>query len=277
MLRKILAILLLLIITTNICFSQNKTLSNPEWAKQILVEAMSEKNPDKRKEAVIALSLAGNQKDLFPLLTQALSDSDILVRIAACSTLSELKEKQSIPLLEKTLEDPVPEVSFAAAQALWQMSSPTGKEVLLAVLAGEQKTSSGYFAKQKRDTMRMMKTPSALFKFIARTGIGFIPLPGLETGFTSMTELSKNSQLSGQALAALLLAKDNDSISLELLREALLDKDWPVRAAAVHSLAIRNQAFMKDDLVRLFADKKEAVRYRAAAAYLKLDKSKKRK
>ena len=277
MLRKILAISILLIITTNICFSQNKTLSNPEWAKQILVEAMSEKNPDKRKEAVIALSLAGNQKDLYPLLTQALSDSDILVRIAACSTLSELKEKQSIPLLEKTLEDPVPEVSFAAAQALWQMSSPIGKEVLLAVLAGEQKTSSGYFAKQKRDTMRMMKTPTALFKFIARTGIGFIPLPGLEMGFTSMTELSKNSQLSGQALAALLLAKDNDSISLELLREALLDKDWPVRAAAVHSLAIRNQAFMKDDLVRLFADKKEAVRYRAAATYLKLDKSKKRK
>ncbi len=43
MLKNFLAISILLIITTNICFSQNKTLSNPEWAKQILVEAMSEK------------------------------------------------------------------------------------------------------------------------------------------------------------------------------------------------------------------------------------------
>lgn len=272
MINKFLLIVLFIIISLNSAFGQIKPNSEVGQAEQVLKEGLEEKNPEKRKEAVIALSLEGTRAEIFPLLTNALSDSDVNVRIAACVSLGETKDKRAIAPLETALDDDVPEVSFAAAQALWQMDQQSGKQVLLAVLAGEQSTSSSYLSKQKRDAMRLMKNPNGLFKFALKKGLGFIPLPGLEAGFNSMQALTKNVNLSGRALAALLLAKDTDPDSLKLLEEALTDKDWSVRAAAAHSLALRNVAEARKELVPLFEDKKEEVRYRAAAAYLRLEK-----
>jgi HEAT repeat protein len=77
--------------------------------------------------------------------------------------------------------------------------------------------------------------------------------------------------VTGRALAATILAREKDEATLAALREALSDKDWSVRAAAVHSLALSNQPELRSDLVALLDDKKEAVRYRAAAAYLRLE------
>ncbi|KAF0248455.1 MAG: PBS lyase [bacterium] len=275
MINKLITIFLFLLLGVSTVLSQTK-LSETQQAEEILEQGLSEKNPEKRKEAVIALSLEGNRPQVFPLLSKALSDSDVNVRLAACASLGETKDSRAIPILEQALNDPIAEVAFAAAQSLWQLNQNSGKEVLMAVLSGEQKTTSSYLSKQKRDTMRMMKNPSGLFKFMLKTGIGFVPLPGIEAGFTSMEELAKNSNLSGRALAALLLAKDNDPDSLEILRDALSDKDWLVRAAAVHAIALRNQPGASKDLVLLFEDKREEVRFRAAAGYLRLEASSKK-
>jgi HEAT repeat protein len=268
---KIVGVFLFLILSINMALGQTKFNSDALEAEDILKQGILEKNPEKRKEAVVAMSLASNNEKIFPLLIKALKDSDVNVRLAACSSLAETKNNNAISALEETLEDSVAEVTFAAAQTLWQMNQDSGKDVLMAVLSGEQKTSSSYLSKQKRDTMRMMKNPNGLFKFILKTGVGFVPLPGVEAGFTSMEELTKNTNLSGRALAALLLAKDNSPDSLQLLKDALLDKDWSVRAAAVHALALRNPPGTSKSLVPLFQDKKEEVRFRAAAAYLRLD------
>ncbi|MBI4853802.1 MAG: HEAT repeat domain-containing protein [Acidobacteria bacterium] len=269
--NKFFIIIFFLLLSASTVLSQTKFSSNTLEAEEILTQGLSEKNPEKRKEAVVALSLAGNNIKVISLLTRALKDPDVNVRLAACASLAEIKDNRAITVLEESLNDPVAEVTFAAAQALWQMNQNSGKEVLMAVLAGEQKTSSSYLSKQKRDTMRMMKNPSGLFKFILKTGIGFVPVPGVEAGFTSMEELLKNSNISGRALAALLLAKDNDPDSLELLKDALIDKDWSVRAAAAHAIALRNQPGASKSLTPLFQDKKEEVRFRAAAAYLRLE------
>ena len=43
-----------------------------------------------------------------------------------------------------------------------------------------------------------------------------------------------------------------------------------MRAAAVHSLALWNDPSLQQDIVPLLDDKKEAVRLRAAAGYLRL-------
>jgi len=43
-----------------------------------------------------------------------------------------------------------------------------------------------------------------------------------------------------------------------------------VRAAAAHSIAVRNDPALRKDLTPLFEDKKESVRLRAAAGYLRL-------
>jgi HEAT repeat protein len=77
--------------------------------------------------------------------------------------------------------------------------------------------------------------------------------------------------VSGRALAALLLAKEKDQESLDALRDALADSDWSVRSAAVHSLALRDHPEALSDLAPLLDDKKSAVRFRAAAAYLRLE------
>jgi HEAT repeat protein len=159
----------------------------------------------------------------------------------------------------------VPEVSFAAAKALYGLKDPAGKQALLAVLAGESKTSSNFLTKQKRDALRMMHTPRVLFLFAARTGVGFAPVPGLGEGITSMQALLTDPSVSGRASAALLLGKDKSPATLDALKEALIDKDWSVRAAAVHALALRNDPAVKPDLEALLYDGKEAVRLRAAA------------
>jgi HEAT repeat protein len=44
-----------------------------------------------------------------------------------------------------------------------------------------------------------------------------------------------------------------------------------VRAAAVHAIALRNNPALAGNLIPLLDDKKEAVRDRAAAGYLRLE------
>jgi HEAT repeat protein len=237
---------------------------------QMLEQALADKNPDTRMQAVAALSLAATRAPVFSRLEGMLHDSDVPVRVAAVTGLTELKTDGALAALRKALEDPVPEVSFAAAKALYGLHDPAGKQALLAVLAGESKTSSNFLTKQKRDALRMMHTPRVLFLFAARTGVGFAPVPGLGQGITSMQALLTDPSVSGRASAALLLGKDTSPATLDALKEALIDKDWSVRAAAVHALALRNDPAIKPNLEALLYDAKEAVRLRAAAACLRL-------
>ena len=95
-------------------------------------------------------------------------------------------------------------------------------------------------------------------------------MPGLGEGFSSMQGILSDPGVSGRALAALLLGKEKDVATLQALREALMDKDASVRAAAVHSMALRNDPMLQPDLVPLLDDKKESVRLRAATGYLRL-------
>ena len=86
-----------------------------------------------------------------------------------------------------------------------------------------------------------------------------------------MQGLLSDPGVSGRATAALLLGRDKDRDTLIALKEALIDRDWSVRAAAVHSLALRNDPSLQPDLAPLLEDKKEAVRLRAAAGYSRLE------
>lgn len=241
-----------------------------EQCVDLLRNALESHNPDTRKMAVVSLSLAAERSPLMPLLEEMLSDKDVEVKLAAVTSLSEVKTKGATAALHKALDDDVPEVSFAAAKALWLRGDPEGRKALLAVLEGESKTSSGFLTKQKRDALRMMHTPRTTFMYALRQGVGFVPLPGLGEGVASMQAILTDPGITGRATAALLLGKDKDPATEAALKDAMYDKDWRVRAAAVHSLALRNDPSWKKDLAPMLDDDKEAVRLRAAAAWLRL-------
>ena len=236
----------------------------------LLQHALSAHNPDTRLQAVVALSLASDRNPLLPLLLGMTDDKDVPVRVAVVASLSDANGKTALKALHKALEDPVPEVSFAAAKALWNLHDPAGKQALLSVVQGESKTASGYITAEMRQALRMMHTPTVTFLYAVREGMGFVPVPGLGQGIASMQALLTDPGVSGRATAVLLLGKDKDPALIPALKDALHDKNWTVRAAAVHSLALRNDPAMKEALVPLLDDEKEGVRLRAAAGYLRL-------
>jgi HEAT repeat protein len=236
----------------------------------LLQHALIASNPETRKMAVVALSLAATSGPLFTQLEQMLHDKDMDVRLAVVEGMAGVKTKAAIAALHTALDDSTPEVSFAAAKALWALDDPAGKQALLAVLGGENKTASGFFTKEKRQALRMMHTPRTTILYAVRQGVVFAPVPGLGMGISSMQQILTDPSVSGRATAALLLGKDKDKATLEALEDALLDKDFRVRAAAVHSLALRDDPALRADLAPLVADDKEEVRLRAAAAVLRL-------
>jgi HEAT repeat protein len=255
-----------------VVFGQNAPPeSNHERARGFLEESLKDKNPDTRKQAVQALGLLRAREPYLSELEAMLDDKDVEVRLATITSLVDLKNQRTVAALRQELEGDVPEVSFAAAKALWTMKDPQGREALISVLYGDEKTSSGFITKQKRQALRMLHTPKTMFMFALQTSANLAPVPGLGAGVSSLQGILSDPSVSGRATAALMLSTDRDPEVLAALQEALADKDWSVRAAAVHAIALRNDPGLESKLVPLFEDKKEAVRVRAAAGYLRLE------
>jgi HEAT repeat protein len=242
-----------------------------DHCRAILSQALKDGNPDTRKEAVLALSLLPTSGPFLSQLESMLDDKDVEVRLATVSVLLDLKGKRATTILHKALNDPVPEVSFSAAQALFRRHDPSGRDVLVAVLNGNTKTASGFVTKEIRDASRMLHTPRTTLLYALRQGVGFAPVPGLGQGIASLEGLLSHPDTSGRATAALLLEHDKDERTVGALRTALEDKDWSVRAAAVHSLALRSDRASGPEFMRLLNDKAQAVRLRAAAGLLRFN------
>ena len=239
-------------------------------ANLILNEGLANKNPDVRKQAVAALGLIGPREPYLSEIDAAVSDKDVYVRLSAIASLVDLKDKGTADLLAKALDDNAPEVSFAAAKALFGLGDPRGRTAMLAILEREVKTKSSFLTAQKRDTLRLVHIPKGMMIFALKNGIGFAPIPGAGEGVSSMQDLLSDNGVSGRATTAVLLGNDRSPEVLAALKEALSDKDASVRAAVVHTLALRNDPSMLPLMKDQFDDSSEAVRLRAAAAYLRL-------
>lgn len=245
-------------------------LPDGERAQQILRESLADKNPDTRRHAVQALGLIGPREPYASQLRAMLDDKDVEVRLATVATLVDLKDKDTVKALMKALDDEVPEVSFAAAKALWSLNEPAGRDALVAVLSGDAKVSSGFFTSKKREALRMFQTPRTMAMFVLRQGVGMANVPGLGAGISSYEGVISANGNSGRAATALLLSTDNDPMVVAALLDALKDEDWPVRAAAAHAVALRNDPTAANQLAPLMDDKNLAVRVRAAAGFLRL-------
>lgn len=261
------------LLLSNIAFADDQLQQLPpvEKARAHLHEALEDGNPDTRNQAVQALGLIGPRQPYLGQLIDMIEDKDVEVRIATISSMVDIKSPEVIAPLRKALDDDVPEVSFAAAKALWALGDPVGREALLLVLEGEAKTSSSYLSDKSRKTLRMFRTPTKLMMFILRKGAGSVGVPGLGRGVSSLEGMLIDGELSGRAGTALLLSNDNDPKVIEAFRDGLTDKTWSVRAASAHAIALQNNVDLQADLIPLLDDKKESVRVRASAAYLRLE------
>ena len=239
----------------------------------ILDDAAHDRNPDVRKGAAEALGLVGVRDIATELLPPMLDDHDVTVRVAVISTLGDLKENKPFvtPLLNKALSDSVPEVDFAAAKVLYQLHDPDATEYLLEVVSKESKARSSYVTKEKRSALRLLHTPTKLFTTVAIEAAGFAPVPGLGFGLSSAQGILSDPDSSARAASLLLVGNATDPSLKDVVRAAIGDKEWSVRAAAAHVVAMHPFPEMRADLVPLLDDKKGAVQVRAAAAYLRLD------
>lgn len=258
------------VLSPTVVLGQAPALDTPQRCREMLKQATQDKNPDIRKAAVEALSLTGPTDSLYQELTAMVEDQDVVVRTSAVTTLGDLKSKSTIPILRKALEDPVPEVSLAAARALYRLHDPDGMRFLLAVVSGQSKASSSYLTQRERNALRLFHTPTKLFTMAAIEAVGFVPLPGLGMAVSSAQGIVSQPDSSARAAALILIGNDRDPAVASAVESALSDKEWSVRAAAIHVVATHPYPALRDSLVVLLDDKKPAVRLRAAAAYIRL-------
>jgi HEAT repeat protein len=241
---------------------------NVQKAKDILLKGVASGNPDTRQLAVMSASLIGDRSEVVAKLSSMLdTDKDVPVRLTIVSTLGSFKNPDLVPILQKALKDPVPEVDLAAALALFSLNQPDGKAFLLDVLAGDQKTSSSFMSSQKRQLIRMVHTPSATLLGVMANQFA---LPGLGSGLQSAVGLTADPASMAQSSVIFALSKDTDPATWDALVAGLADKAWAVRAASAHVVALHDDATLRDKLVPLMDDKKEQVSFRAAAGYLRL-------
>jgi HEAT repeat protein len=131
-----------------------QTPDNQDRARSLLENSLKDKNPETRTHAVQSLGLVSAGEPYLSELEAMIADKDVGVRLAAIASLVDLKSDRTTPALGKALDSDVPEVSFAAAKALWTLGDASGREALFSVLGGETKSASGFITKEKRDALR---------------------------------------------------------------------------------------------------------------------------
>jgi HEAT repeat protein len=224
---------------------------------------------DHKREALRALGAVdpGNEKAVKTLV-DALQDKDPQIRAAAAAALGEMKARQAIGSLRDAIGDKG-EVAFAAAKSLSEMGDSGGRDMFVAMIAGERTDTPGLLANGVRDARKRLKHPQGLIlEGMEDAGGALFPPAGY--GITAAKEAFKEKGSSSRAIAAAYLAKDPDPYAITLLEWALSDSSWGVRAAAAHGLALRGNAGSIPKLQFLLTDDSHAVQTMAAAAILRI-------
>ena len=266
------------VLILSLCFTPaavDLRLESPQSAGQvdaqkqawnILVGGAHGSNMDKRANAIQALGLASGDLEAVRLAEDALGDKEALVRGAAAKALGALGSPESIPKLQNLLADKDISVALAVGHALVQLKSNSGYDVYYSLVVGVRKGRTSPITEE----LNQMKTPVRAIRFAFDQGIGFLPYGGY--GMEAYHAWKKRSTAPTRAAAARELAGDSDPRTGQALAKAVSDKDWSVRAAAVEAIAKRGDRALLANIVPAMSDKKDIVRYSAAAAVLRLSR-----
>jgi len=241
-----------------------RQLDAQKHAWNMLVEGAHSSNIDKRANAIQALGLDSGDPAAVQLAEDALGDKEAYVRAAAAKALGALDSAQSIPKLQSLLTDKDISVALAVGHALVQLKSDSGYDVYYSLVVGVRKGRTSPITEE----LNQMKTPSRAVRFAFDQGIGFLPYGGY--GMEALHAWKKRSTAPTRAAAARELAGDPDPRSGQALATAVSDKDWSVRAAAIEAVAKRGDATLLVDIIPAMSDRKDVVRFSAAAGVLRL-------
>jgi HEAT repeat protein len=240
-----------------------------EQAWQLLESACTSEKATERATATLVLGLIPNNVKSVRLAEKALTDDKAEVRSAAAAALGEMKSRASIPKLKAAFDDPDPLVVLAAAHSLDLMHDNSAYEVYYEVLNGERKAKKGLISSQAS----LFHDPKRMAVLGFEEALGFLPFAGI--GWGAIKAIAKDDSSPVRAAAAKVLARDPDPATTRALTEAAGDKSWIVQTAALEALAKRGGRLALDTVEKYMADEKNAVRYTAAAAVLRLTATKK--
>jgi HEAT repeat protein len=218
-------------------------------------------NFDKRANAIQALGLSSGDSDAVQLAEEALQDKEPTVRAAAARALGAMISTKSISKLEDALSDKDVSVCLAAAHSLIQLKENSGYDLYYDVLVGERKGGTSLIAGQLND----LKTPQRAIKFSFDQGIGFVPYGGY--GMQAVRAWKKRSPSPTRAAAARELAGDPNPRTQP---RSCQSRFGQVRAAALEAIAKRGDPALLDSAAQAMSDKKDIVRFSAAATVLHL-------
>lgn len=238
-------------------------------AWEVLKIGLAETNPDKRKQAVLAVGTIGPAPEVIELLNEALRDKDVVVRQTAAAEMADAKLRQCIPNLKAALDD-TGEVAFTAAKALWDMGDHSGKFIFEDVVTRELKDTTGFFEGALRDAKSKIHNPRSLAGMGVREASGALLGP-FSMGINLAQDMMKDTGAPTRALSLITLSQDCDARGTQLMDWSLSnDKNNLVRAAAAKALGRCGNMTSVDKLVRLLAENSDAVRYMAAASVVRL-------
>jgi HEAT repeat protein len=237
----------------------------------VLDKSLNDGNADRRQEALASLAtISGPDAQAVKRAEAALKDKVPLIRQSAALTLGEMKAKAAIPALQGMLDDS-PEIAFAAAKALAAVGDQSGRDVLLAVLAGERKDEPGMMTSAMRKAKDKLHHPEGLILMGAEdaTGAMFGPVSMVIPAIKDAADM-KGKGAPGRAAAAAWLARDPDPYAITLLEWALNDENQLVRAEAAKGLGDRGRTTAIAKLEPLLTDSHNLVRDMAAASIIRV-------
>ena len=246
--------------------------ARPVTAWGLLMQGANSDKFRDRSDAVSALTILDYDRKAIAVISNALVDRDETVRMLAATSLGDIKARSAIPKVRAALDDKSPQVSFAAAQALWKMGDRSGRDIFYEVLDGERKVTPGPIKQRMRQARMDMHDPKAL-ALIGVNEASSAFLGPFSMGVSMVEEYAKGGRTSIQALCAQLLSSDGDRETIEELTWALGDKNWTVRAAAARAVAKLDDRRALPQLKNMMLnDKSQPARFVAAAAVIRLNR-----
>lgn len=236
--------------------------------KMLTDSAGDAKHVETRTQALHALSGLGSNPRADAMIAAAMKDPNLDVRSAAILAAGVTKARGLDEPMRALLNDPEPQVVFAAATTLWkQFHDRSGEDILAAIAAGDRKANPTLIHGAEHDMSRTMHSPSAMAKIGLETGAGMVLGP-FGFSISAIEYARKNGGDNARVQSINLLAEERSAGVREQMKSSLDDDDASVRAAAVHVLGTFHRAEDAKDIAQLLEDAKLPVRLAAAAAYI---------